>query len=77
MAATAVGLHLRCTWGRWLAIGVFTANGLGDAARGITGAVLDGLIGVAIASALVWWLTRPSVQAQFGRPAVGGAPWLS
>ena len=65
MAAAAIGLYQRRRWGWRLAIGIFTINGLGDAGRALTGAMLEGLIGVAVAVALIWWLTRRSVRAEF------------
>jgi len=62
---TARGLFLCRRWGWWMAVVGLTVNGLSDAARIPFGAVLEGLIGVAVTGAIVWWLTRPRVRALF------------
>jgi hypothetical protein len=63
----AVGAFQRRRWGWWVAVLGISANGLADAARGLAGARLEGLIGVTVAGAIVWWLTRPRVRALFDR----------
>jgi uncharacterized membrane protein YccC len=54
-------------WGWWLAIVIFAANGIGDVLQFVMGRLLEGAFGVVVAGALVFWLTRPSVRAAFGR----------
>lgn len=65
MAATAFGCFRRKRWGWMLAVAIFTINALGDAAHGLSGAWLEGAIGVAIAMLILWWLTQPRVRALF------------
>lgn len=65
MAAAAFGTAMRKRWGLSLATAILLINALGDAARAISGAWLSGLIGLSVAGALVWWLTRPRVRAVF------------
>jgi len=55
----------RAQWGRWLAIGVFAGNALGDLAQVAMGHVAAGLIGAAIAVVLLFWLTRPATKALY------------
>lgn len=65
--ATCYGVFRRRRWGWWAAVIGISGNGLGDLARGITGAWLDGLVGVTVAGAILWWLTRLRVRALFDR----------
>jgi hypothetical protein len=65
MAAASWGTFRRRRWGLWLAMAIFAANAAGDAARITSGAVLEGVIGVAVTGAILWWLTRPKVRALF------------
>jgi hypothetical protein len=67
MASAAWGCFGRKRWGRILALVIFALNGLGDAARALTGGLVEGLVGVAVAAVLLWWLTRPRVRALFDR----------
>jgi hypothetical protein len=55
----------RAQWGRWLAIGVFAGNALGDLAQVAMGHVAEGLLGAAIAVTLLVWLTRPATKALY------------
>jgi len=48
-----------------MAIAIFAANGLGDTTTIITGRIWEGLIGVTVTVAIVFWLTRPQVKAAF------------
>ena len=66
-AVGAVGLFRRRSWGWRFAVAAFAINGLSDAARIAFGAVLEGLIGVAVAGLVLAWLTRPRVRALFDR----------
>jgi hypothetical protein len=63
--AASAGCLLRRRWGWWLAIVIFAANGFGDAVQLATGHVLEGAIGVAVAAAILFYLTRASVQQAF------------
>jgi hypothetical protein len=62
---TARGVLTRRLWGWRLAVAGLAVNGLADAARIPFGAVLEGLTGVAVTGAILWWLTRPRVRALF------------
>jgi hypothetical protein len=65
MAATSVGAFLRRRWGWRFALIIFSINGLGDAARIVLGAPIEGAIGVGIVVTVLFWLTRPHVRAMF------------
>jgi hypothetical protein len=67
MAAASCGAFARRRWGRRLAIAIFAANAVGDAARIALGGVLEGAIGVAVTAIILWWLTREKVRASFDR----------
>ena len=68
-AAASAGSFLRRKWGWWLAVAIFSVNGIGDLTQLATGHLLEGAIGVAAAGAILFWLTRPGVRAAFGTPA--------
>ena len=57
-----IGLLQGRKWGWWLALLVFAANGIGDAARFLTGDVLGGSIGLVVAATIFFYLTRPKVK---------------
>ena len=65
MGFAAVGCMRRKLWGWTLAVAIFATNGLGNAIHAATGALAEGLLGVAITLAILWWLTRPNVRALF------------
>jgi hypothetical protein len=67
MALASRGALARRRWAWPLAIAIFAANAIGDAARIPFGAAAEGLIGVAATAAILWWLTRPPVRASFTR----------
>ena len=67
MAAASVGTARRQRWGWRLGCAIFAVNGLADAARIPFGAVTEGMIGLVAASAILWWLARPAVRAEFAR----------
>ena len=64
---TAIGSfqHRRRAW--WLAAVALAVNGVSDLARIAMGGVVEGAIGVVIAGAILFWLTRPGVRGQFAR----------
>lgn len=65
MAATAYGWSRSRKWAWWLAIGIFIANGVGDATRLLQGQWPEGLMGVCITVLLVVYLTRAKVRGLF------------
>ena len=65
MALASIGAFARRRWAWPLALAIFAANAIGDAARIPSDAVAEGLIGVALTAAILWWLTRPAVRALF------------
>ena len=65
MAAASAGCFMRRKWGWWLAVIIFVANGLGDLIQLFIGHVFEGTIGVAVAAALIFYLTRPRIRAAF------------
>jgi hypothetical protein len=62
MAIASAGNFLNRRWGWWLAIGIFGANGVGDVVQLLMGRFLEGGIGVAVAGAILFYLTRPRVR---------------
>jgi hypothetical protein len=64
---TSVGSLMRRGWSWRLALGLFVANAVGDAARIPLGAPGEGIFGVAVVIPILWWLTRPRVRAHFDR----------
>lgn len=67
MAAACFGAVTRRRWGWMLGAALIVANALGDLGRALTGAWVEGLIGVAITGVLLWWLWRPATRAMFDR----------
>jgi hypothetical protein len=62
----ANGLLRRRRWAWWMAVALFSVNGLGDlAALLLRGEVIRGGSGVLIAGAFLFCLTRPRVRRQF------------
>lgn len=70
MAAASAGCFARRDWGRKLAIAIFAVNGLGDVVQLFLGRVLEGAVGVTIATALIVLLAR----LRFSPPDRIGAP---
>ncbi len=64
-ALSARGLVKRCAWGLYLAIGVLTANLVGDAANAVLRDDLRTLIGLPIGGLLIAYLLRPRIRALF------------
>ena len=65
MAFASLGCFMRRRWGWILAIAIFLVNGLGDAARILWGAPVEGILGVVVVAVIIWWLTRTRVHALF------------
>jgi len=65
LAATSAGWFARRLWAWRLAVAVIATQILGDLVNVILGRFLEGVAGVAIASALLFCLLRPTVRAAF------------
>ena len=65
MLLSAVGWFSRRRWGWILAVMVIGTQVAGDCWNLITGRGVEGLIGVTIAGALLWWLLRRSIRINF------------
>lgn len=65
MVSASIGCFRRRKWGWWLAVGIFLVNGIGDAGQVLLGHFLEGGIGVAVAGAILFYLSRPEVRAMF------------
>jgi len=68
----AAGLLRRKKWAWWFAVVLFSINGAGDAVSLAIGTeVWKYLSGVAIATAFLFFLTRPAVRLYFGESSLG------
>ena len=67
LAVAAAGWWRRRRWGWILAVVIIAIQVMGDFANLLRGDVLRGAAGVLIASALLFYLTRPRVRAAFAR----------
>jgi len=65
MVAASIGCFRQREWGWWLTVAIFAANGLSDAAQIVLGHFLEGGVGVAVAGAILFYLTRPKVRGLF------------
>jgi hypothetical protein len=65
LAATAAGWFARRLWAWRLAVAVIATQILGDLVNLILGRFPEGVTGVAIASALLFYLLRPTVHTAF------------
>ena len=65
MVSASFGCLRRRIWGWWLAIAIFVINGLSDAGQILIGHFLEGGIGVAVAGAILFYLSRPKVRGTF------------
>ena len=78
MAVASIGCFGAKQWGWGLAVIIFSINGLGDLVQIFLGRVTEGLVGVAAAAIILYWLSRMNVRAAFGegseyrrRPRIG------
>jgi hypothetical protein len=62
MAFASAGNFLNRRWGWWLAVGIFSANGVGDVVQLLGGRFIEGGVGVTVAGAILFYLTRPKVR---------------
>ena len=60
----AVGLAQAAKWGRWLAIGILTANLIGDSVNALLRHDPKTLIGLPIAGLMIWYLVKTKVSAE-------------
>jgi hypothetical protein len=67
MACASIGNFLNRRWGWWLAVGIFSANGLGDVIQLFMGRLIEGGIGVAVAGSILFYLTRLKIRQERGR----------
>jgi hypothetical protein len=67
MVSASIGCFRRRMWGWWLAAIIFIVNGLSDAGQILIGHFLEGGIGVAAASAFLFYLSRPKVRESFNK----------
>lgn len=65
MASASIGCFRHRIWGWWLAMGIFLVNGLSDAVQILLGRFLEGGIGVLVAGAVLFYLSRPKVRGAF------------
>jgi hypothetical protein len=65
MAGAAWGCWQRKLWGWRLAIAIFAANASGDIWQALRGRAAEGILGIAVAGAIILWLSRAKVKAQF------------
>lgn len=67
MALTSVGCFQAKRWGWVMAVAIFAVNGVADGARLFAGEVLEGLIGVVTAGAILYALSRPKMRDAFDK----------
>ena len=65
MAAASVGSFRQRRWGWRVAVTIFAVNGLSDAVQMILGHLVEGGIGVLVAGAVLFYLMRASVRAEY------------
>ena len=67
LAQAAWGWFRRCLWAWRLAVLIIATQLFGDSINLLTGHLLEGFLGLLIASALLLYLFRPSVRSAFAR----------
>jgi hypothetical protein len=60
----AVGLAQAASWGRWVAIGILTANLVGDSVNALLRHDPKTLIGLPIGGLMIWYLVKKKVSAE-------------
>jgi hypothetical protein len=65
MVSGSIGCFRGRKWGWGLAVTIFAINGLGDATQIFLVHFLEGGVGVAVAGAILFYLTRPKVCSLF------------
>ncbi len=66
-ATASAGCFWRRRWGLNLAVTIFVVNGISDAAQLFMGNFTGGLVGIAAASVIIYWLSRSNVTSLFQR----------
>ena len=66
MAVTSIGCFAGKIWGWRLAVIVIGINALGDGVRALSGEIVEGLVGLAIAGSVLWLLFKPRFRRVFG-----------
>jgi hypothetical protein len=61
---TVVGLAHAAKWGRWLAIGILTANLIGDSVNTLLRHDPKTLIGLPIGGLMIWYLAKKKVSVE-------------
>lgn len=64
-ASATAGCLLQRRWGWRLAVAIFAVNGLGDVAQLFMGHFPEGVVGIAVAAAMLVYLWRPAVREAF------------
>lgn len=65
MLSASIGCFRHRKWGWSLAVGIFFVNGASDAGQLLLGHLLEGGVGVTVAGAILFYLSRPWVRATF------------
>ncbi len=65
LALAGIGWLKRRSWGWWLAVVIIGTQVLGDVVNILLGRVIQGVIGVTVAGALLLYIVRPDVRATF------------
>jgi hypothetical protein len=65
MLSASIGCFRHRKWGWSLAVGIFLVNGASDTGQMLLGHFLEGGIGVAVAGAILLYLSRPRVRTTF------------
>jgi len=65
LALAGIGWLKRRKWGWQLAVAIIATQVLGDCANIFLGCIVPGALGVAIAAALLFYITRASVRCHF------------
>lgn len=65
LALAAIGWMKRRLWAWWLAVMIIATQVLGNTVNLALGHVLDGVAGILLAGALLFYLLRPKVRSAF------------
>lgn len=65
-AAAAFGMLKGKRWGWHAGLGLLALGALLQVVSVFTGAIVGGIVGLALHAAVAWYLTQPKVQAWFG-----------
>lgn len=62
---TGWGLLKGHKWAWWMAVIIFSINGISNIARIALGGIIEGIFGILVAAGFVYYLTRPKVKEFF------------